>query len=151
MSPFEIQKRSQGVYSRAVTGITGGLMAAFGGYWVYSLLIDLPSVLPGAQVLGIGLTWGLIGAAVAFVVLGGAVVLVTTGTGIGIKKIDLFSRNSVDFLIETEAELRKVSWPNREELTGSTFVVIFVTVMLGIYIVVVDKVVSTVMAKVAFL
>jgi len=151
MSPFKIQKRNQGVYSRAVTGITGGLMAAFGGYWVHSLLIDLSPVSPGAQILGISLTWGLIGAAVAFVVLAGAVVLVTTGADIGVKKIDQFSGNSVDFLIETEAELRKVSWPSREELTGSTFVVIFVTVMLGIYIVAVDKVVSTVMAKMAVL
>lgn len=124
-------------------------MAVYGGYWMYSLLIELPSIsekLP--SILGIELTWGLFGGALVFAILGGTIALLTTGADVGIKKLDVFTNSSVDFLIETEAELKKVSWPSREELTGSTFVVIFVTIILGIYIVGVDYIVSTIMKRI---
>jgi len=146
---FEVYKPNQGVYARAISGVGGGIMAVYGGYWMYSLLIELPSIsetLP--SILGIALTWGLFGGAIVFAVLGGAVALITTGADVGIKKLDGFTKSSVDFLTETEVELKKVSWPSREELTGSTFVVIFVTIILGIYIVGVDYVVSTIMKHV---
>ena len=124
-------------------------MAVYGGYWMYSLLIELPAIsskLP--SILGIELTWGLFGGALVFAILGGAIALISTGADVGIKKLDGFTTSSVDFLIETEVELKKVSWPSREELTGSTFVVIFVTIILGIYIVGVDYIVSTIMKRV---
>jgi len=148
---FELYKPGQGVYARATTGIGGGIIAVFGGYWFNGALIGLPPVAEGAELLGIPITYGLIGALIAFGVLGGVTALLVIGVGIGLKKVDRFSRASVDFLIETEAELRKVSWPSRDELTGSTFVVLFVTVMLGLFIVVVDKFVSAVMTHLAVL
>jgi len=37
-------------------------------------------------------------------------------------------------LIDTESEMRKVVWPNREEVVGSTTVVIATTVLLGLMI-----------------
>jgi len=122
-------------------------LAAFGGYWFHGALIDLPPVTQDAQLLGIQLTWGLIAAVVVFGILAGSAAMFTTGAPIGIKKLDRSTKASADFLIETETELRKVSWPSREELTGSTFVVIFVTVVLGVYIVFVDKVVSAIMTR----
>lgn len=142
---LEVYKPSQGVYARGITGVGGGLLAAFGGYWFHGALIDLPAVVPGAQILGIQLTWALVAAVVVFALLSGSVALFTTGAPIGLQKLDRSSRASVDFLVETETELKKVSWPSREELTGSTFVVIFVTVVLGVYIVLVDKIVSAAM------
>ena len=46
-----------------------------------------------------------------------------------------FHRKTGDVLIDTESEMRKVVWPTREEVTGSTIVVITTVVLLslGIY------------------
>jgi preprotein translocase subunit SecE len=42
------------------------------------------------------------------------------------------------FIQETREELRKCTWPGPEELKGSTVVVLFVTIVLGLFIVGVD-------------
>jgi preprotein translocase SecE subunit len=39
-----------------------------------------------------------------------------------------------DFLIATEGEMKKVSWSNRQELIGSTTIVIVTVVILGVFI-----------------
>lgn len=44
-------------------------------------------------------------------------------------KIDMFT-----FLQEVRAELLKVSWPTRNEVTRLTFVVIGISVLVGIYL-----------------
>ena len=145
-----LHKPNQGVYARAIAGVGGGIMAVFGAYQLHGALINLPAVAPGAKFV-VPITYGLLASLLIFAVLGGAIALIVTGAAIGVKKIDRFSAASVDFLIETEAELRKVSWPSREELTGSTSVVVFVTIILGIYIVVVDKTVSIIMQRLGIL
>ncbi|RJP28904.1 MAG: preprotein translocase subunit SecE [Candidatus Omnitrophota bacterium] len=43
-----------------------------------------------------------------------------------------------NFLREVKQELLKVSWPTRQELVGSTFVVIGVTGILALYIGLID-------------
>jgi preprotein translocase subunit SecE len=48
----------------------------------------------------------------------------------------------VTFLSETRTELKKVSWPTREELKQSTRVVIVATFMVTIFIGVVDQILS---------
>ena len=147
---LEVYKPNQGVYARAVTGAGGGIMAAFGSYQLHGALINMPPVYPGAKFV-VDITYGLLISLAVFGALGGAIALVVTGASIGLKKIDRSSKDAADFLIETEGELRKVSWPSREELTGSTFVVIFVTSVLGVYIVTVDWVVSTIMQHLGIL
>jgi len=44
-----------------------------------------------------------------------------------------------DFLIETESELARVSWPTREQVLGSTWAVLVLVLILGIYLLLVDK------------
>jgi preprotein translocase SecE subunit len=44
----------------------------------------------------------------------------------------------VDFMIATEAEMRKVSWPSRREIIGSTWVVIAGTAMLAVLLLLID-------------
>jgi preprotein translocase subunit SecE len=46
------------------------------------------------------------------------------------------------FLTQTKIELKKVSWPNKNELVGSTVVVIITVLFLSAYIGIVDFVVS---------
>jgi preprotein translocase subunit SecE len=46
------------------------------------------------------------------------------------------------FLSETRTELKKVTWPTREELRESTIVVIVSTFMVTIFVGVVDQILS---------
>lgn len=43
-----------------------------------------------------------------------------------------------DFLIDTESEMRKVSWPTFQEVVSSSIVVIVALVLLGLYLYLVD-------------
>jgi preprotein translocase subunit SecE len=47
---------------------------------------------------------------------------------------------TTDFIIETEIEMKKVTWPTARDVAGSTVVVIIVTVMLGLFMYIVDLV-----------
>ena len=48
------------------------------------------------------------------------------------------------FLKETRQELNKVTWPSREELTGSTILVIVMTLILALFVGMVDSFLSLV-------
>lgn len=47
--------------------------------------------------------------------------------------------NFVKFLKEVRAELKKVTWPTRRELIGSTIVTVVVTVIISVFIGFVDR------------
>ena len=57
-------------------------------------------------------------------------------------------KKGVNFLKEVKVELSKVSWSNRQELIGSTSVVIIVTVLLALFIGIVDLALSNVLKSV---
>jgi preprotein translocase subunit SecE len=46
------------------------------------------------------------------------------------------------YLKETAAELRKMTWPTKDELIGSTVVVIVVSLIVAVFIGVVDRVLT---------
>jgi len=46
------------------------------------------------------------------------------------------------FISEVRQEMSKVSWPTREELRGSTIVVIMVSLAFAVFIYVVDQILS---------
>ena len=48
---------------------------------------------------------------------------------------------TTDFVIETETEMKKVTWPTTREVANATIVVIIVTVLLGVYLFCIDRVV----------
>ena len=52
------------------------------------------------------------------------------------------------FLKEVNVELRKVSWPSKDELTGSTIVVIIVSFIVAIFIGIVDKVLTLIVTTI---
>lgn len=54
----------------------------------------------------------------------------------------LNSPRIVEFMIATEAEMRKVNWPSRREVMGSTWVVICGTLMMAVGLLVVDVIFS---------
>lgn len=56
-----------------------------------------------------------------------------------------------DFLIETEVELRKVTWPTRKEFVGSSIVVLVSVLMLGIFVAGVDTILIKILEEVGLL
>jgi preprotein translocase subunit SecE len=150
---FQIYKKGVGVYARSAVAGLFGLAAIFAAYSLYGALIDLPEFYAGARVplLGIRLTWGGVGACSLFVLCGVFICVFTTGFEVGLRGLDNKTKNAVEFFIETQAELQKVSWPARKELIGSTIVVVVCLVVMGIYIFFVDWVVSTFMKAIDIL
>lgn len=61
------------------------------------------------------------------------------------------TRNTGQFLNEVWSELKKVQWPNREELYGFTVMVIVAIVAVGIYIGVLDSVLTEVSKRIFLL
>ncbi|MBT3216152.1 MAG: preprotein translocase subunit SecE [Candidatus Marinimicrobia bacterium] len=49
------------------------------------------------------------------------------------------------FFSDVQFEMSKVSWPTWEELKGSTFVVLGLALMLGIFLFFVDRILSGIM------
>jgi preprotein translocase subunit SecE len=50
-----------------------------------------------------------------------------------------------NFFQEVKQEMSKVSWPTREELKGTTIVVIVMTIILSLFIFGVDKILQAVL------
>ena len=46
------------------------------------------------------------------------------------------------YLKETMAELRKMTWPSKDELIGSTIVTVVVSFIVAIFIVIVDRILT---------
>ncbi len=150
---FQIYRKGIGVYARGAVAGLFGLVAIFASYSLYGALIDFPELFAGAKVplLGIRLTWGGVGSCTLFVLFGVFICLFTTGFEVGIGGFDSKSKKAVEFFIETQLELQKVSWPSRGELVGSTIVVVVCLVILGLYVFCVDWVVSTFMKAIDIL
>ena len=54
---------------------------------------------------------------------------------------------AIDFLREVKAELTKVNWPSRSELTGSTPVVIVITIILAVFVGFIDFMLSALLSR----
>ena len=108
-------KHGQGALARNGSLAAAGLMILAGMYaWMQSRL-------DGQEAL---LQWG---APIVFGALAGWVAYRT-----------VHYPRFADFLITTEAEMKKVSWPNRAELKASTIVVLVNVVLLAIFLFVAD-------------
>jgi preprotein translocase subunit SecE len=54
----------------------------------------------------------------------------------------------IQFFREVRVELGKVTWPNRQELIGSTIIVIVLSVIMSIYIGVLDFLLSSLFGRI---
>ena len=118
---FTVYKSGQGYWTRWCTAGGAGALVLWGIYWItqeelraalgrweYTLYVET-GVAVGLLLFFAGLLWWL-----------------------------LNYPRIVDFMIATEAEMRKVSWPSLREITGSTWIVICGTLMLALLLLVVD-------------
>lgn len=120
---LEIYKKGQGTTARWIAAIGMGALAGFGTYELYDSL----SASTGSFSLGgVPVGWS---ALISIVVFLGAAVLIAWL--INLPKF-------VDYLIMSEIELRKVSWPTREELKRQTTVVIIALVAFSLVLWIAD-------------
>lgn len=118
---LEIIKKGQGTWARMSAYVLGGILVVLGALSLYGtinrpnefvIVDDLPLIgaLSGYKVIA------------AFVGLAGLLGL----------HLVLNRPRSVDLMIETEQEMRRVSWPTGKEVWNATIVVSFVTLLLAV-------------------
>ena len=124
---METYKSGQGSFARLSAFIALLLAAFLGARELYSWIADPErdtSLIPNVAVfqklplLGAPLSWKLL---LCVVIFAGLVWLI---------RHYMKKPATVDMLIETELELKKVSWPTREESINATWIVIFVTLLI---------------------
>lgn len=153
MAAWGVYKKGQGIYSRIVVGIALGVLGLYAAISLHNVLLDLPNVAQNIRIplVGLGLTWGLICSFALFAVLGFLIYIFVAGMETGVRPLDNSGKRIVEFLIETQGELQKVSWPTKYELVGSTAVVIISVVVIGIFVLGVDWFVSLIMGYIGVL
>jgi preprotein translocase SecE subunit len=120
MASEAIYKSGQGYWTRIVSAAGFGLLLAQGTFWIW-------------QKIGAGgtATSKYVAAAVALAFLGGLGSLAFWALG--------RNEKTVDFLIATEGEMRKVNWSTRREVIKSTGVVIFTMLVIALFCFVCDR------------
>ena len=107
---INIYKPGQGYWTRMLSAIGGGVLVVAGALWLKQKL----EVFQGA----VFLQWG---AAVAVIAIFAPLIYRWVGT----------KPRTCDFMIATDGEMKKVAWPNRKEVVGSTLVVIWCVILMA--------------------
>jgi preprotein translocase SecE subunit len=68
---------------------------------------------------------------------------IAIGSLFGVFKLVNYPR-FVDFLIDTESELKKVSWASRRQVISESIVVLSTVIIIGVYVFLVDMLLQTV-------
>ena len=119
--PLGIYKKGQGYWTRVVSGIAAGMLVLMGAVWLADNLTNVR----------IGALEPIYTQAIA-----GMIVFVVFGW-LGYYLIGR-KHKSVDFLIATEGEMKKVNWSSKKEIRGSTIVVIGLTFIIAVIIAILD-------------
>ncbi|MSQ91182.1 MAG: preprotein translocase subunit SecE [Phycisphaerales bacterium] len=108
-------KLGQGYWTRVISATAGGVIALLGGWWLHDIFETIDwGINP------IFLSWGIGG---LFVALCCPAIYFWTARTV----------KTVDFLVATESEMKKVSWPTRREVSGSTVIVIFTSMLIALF------------------
>ena len=115
---WSIYKPGQGYYTRMLSAIGAGTLVLCGVAWIWGKMDPMASETR------------------IFWQAGMATLVITI---FGAFLYWLFNKPSVaEFMIATEAEMKKVNWPSRREIVGSTAVVITGTVFFALFILLFD-------------
>jgi len=122
---FNLYRKGQGKWTRIIAA--GGVMAlaAFGCVSLHDFLVGYPSLREATVVTVPGIDLSI---DVPFIISAGLFLIFSALTfffaGVYHK--------TCDFLIETEAEMKKVTWPSGSEVFGSTVIVIITVVVFAV-------------------
>lgn len=117
---LSIHKKGQGSAARGLSGVAAVLMGVWAASAAHAWMYRFES--PTAQIIGAAIGGGIFGLLPLYLVL--------------------FHRQVVDILIETQQEMRKVAWSSRQEVTGSTIVVLCTVGLLSMFILLMDFVIN---------
>ena len=109
---MQIYKSGQGTKARWIAALSAVAIAVFGIYEAWMLWM----------------------ASVPFYIA----VAVMAGVALGGVYLAMVNVRTSEFLIETQAELKKVAWPPKTEVKGSTAVVVATVVAFSIFLYIVD-------------
>jgi preprotein translocase SecE subunit len=118
---LELYKTGQGRYARWAAYLLAGLLILYGAIRLYAT-INVPGQNVWVEELPIVGTLSLYKVIAAVVFFMGMYAL----------HMLLNRPTSVDMLIDTEQEMKKVSWPTKAEVKSATVVVAFVTFLLAL-------------------
>ena len=122
---FAIYKPGEGYWTRMLSAVGYGTLVLAGAGWLWFIFSADP--------------WGL--DSIISVIYQQAVVAVMVIALFGVLGFWLFNKqNIVDFMIATEAEMKKVNWPGRREIFLSTWIVICGTLLIAVFLFVIDTV-----------
>ncbi len=121
---LEIYKKGQGTTARWIAAVALLGLAVLGCYALEAKLSE-----SGAQKLNLGI----INPPLSVIIAVGAFALAAVMVGFVVNH-----RRLVDYLINSEAELRKVAWPTRPELKRQTIVVLVSMAFFGILLFLAD-------------
>jgi preprotein translocase SecE subunit len=126
-----IYRKGQGKITRGVSAACLGLLLFIGCYQLYGFLV--------------GFSWGqkpLFGFVIPIVEQPFNVgIIAATLVGVGVGGATywfLNKKKAVDLLVDTETELKKVSWPSWPETLNSAIIVILAVAIIGVYLAIVD-------------
>ena len=111
-----IYKSGQGYYTRMLSAVGAAVLLLSGVAWFWNQLDAFVNAI--------------------YYQTGMAVLLI--GGGGGMVYLILNRPRIVDFMIATEAEMKKVNWPTRYEVAGSTWIVICGTFMIALVLFIID-------------
>jgi preprotein translocase SecE subunit len=120
-----IRKFGQGYWTRMMSVVGFGLVAVLGAIWIWRMLDTVSVGFPSIYLAS--------GVSVLFLAMVGATLWWFVG----------WNARSVDFLVATEGEMKKVNWSTKHELVGSTVVVIAVVIIISLFCWLFDFIFST--------
>lgn len=118
---LDFYKKGQGFWARLAAYLLGGVLVVFGAFALYGAIN-----VPNQHVLMESVP--LVGQVSAYKVIA---LLVGLGGLLGLHLV-LNKPDSVDLMVETEQEMRKVAWPTGKDVWSATVVVAFVSVLLAV-------------------
>lgn len=118
---LSIYKPGQGYYTRMLTAVGVGVIVLSGVGWLWEKLTTIDAI-PIKQLL-----YYQAGMAVGVIAFFGILVYFI-----------LNKPRIADFMIATEAEMKKVNWPGKKEIIGSTWVVICGTAFIAVLLYVIN-------------
>jgi preprotein translocase SecE subunit len=117
---LEVYKKGQGRLARRTAYVLGAALVAFGAYRFYATFNEIGRFVWVEKVPLVG-----------EITLYNVLAFVVFGLGILCLHLFLNAEKRADLLIDTEQELRKVTWPSRSEVWSATRVVVIVTFLMG--------------------
>jgi preprotein translocase SecE subunit len=111
---ISIYKKGQGYYTRLCTAIAYALVVGMGAWWLATELNGIDYGFPSV-----------------YVSAGSALLVIAV---FGVLGFWLLGRRpgTVDFLVSTEGEMKKVNWSTRREVVGSTVIVILLSILIAV-------------------